>query len=72
METADIKTALDGASIGKQPEPRLYPFMEMVLAEVESINFETEGADRDRCGALIATLRLSAPIGKKSRRNFPS
>jgi hypothetical protein len=46
--------------------------MEMVLAEVESINFETEGADRDRCGALIATLRLSAPIGKKSRRNFPS
>ncbi len=55
METADIKTALDGASIGKQPEPGLYPFMEMVLAEVESINFEIEGADRDRCRGSIAT-----------------
>jgi hypothetical protein len=41
MKTVDIKTPLDGASIGKQPEPGLYPFMEMVPAEVESINFET-------------------------------
>jgi hypothetical protein len=29
--------------------------MEMALAEVESLKFETEGADRDRCGILIAT-----------------
>ena len=72
MGTADIKTAVDGASIGKQPEPGLYPFMEMVPAEVKSINFETEGADRDQCGVSIATLRLSALIGKKSRRDFPS
>jgi len=32
---------------------------------------ETEGADRDRCGVLIATLRLSAPRGRKLRRNNP-
>ena len=55
METADIKAALDGASIKKQPGAKLYPFMEMVLAEVESVKFETEGADRDRCGASITT-----------------
>jgi hypothetical protein len=29
--------------------------METVFAEVESVKFETEGADRDRCGVLIAT-----------------
>jgi hypothetical protein len=68
---ADIKTALDGASLEKQPGAELYPFMEMALAEVESVKFETstpitigvevrsqletEGADRDRCGVSIAT-----------------
>jgi len=55
METENIKTALDGTSIEKQPEAELYPFMEMALAEVESVKFETEGADRDRCGGSIAT-----------------
>ena len=29
--------------------------MEMVFAEVESVKFETEGADRDRCEASIVT-----------------
>ncbi len=33
----------------------LYPFMEVVFAEVESVKFETEGADHDRCEASIAT-----------------
>jgi hypothetical protein len=28
--------------------------MEMAVAEVESVKFETEGADRDRCEASIA------------------
>jgi hypothetical protein len=55
METVDIKVALDGASLEKQPGAELYPFMEMVLAEVKSVKFETEGADRDRCGVSIAT-----------------
>jgi hypothetical protein len=39
----------------KQPGAELYPFMEVAIAEVESVKFETEGADRDRCGVLIAT-----------------
>jgi hypothetical protein len=29
METANIKTALDGASIENNQEPSLHPFMEM-------------------------------------------
>jgi hypothetical protein len=45
--------------------------MEVVFAEVESVKFETEGADRDRCGISLATLRLSVPIGRKLRRNNP-
>jgi hypothetical protein len=55
IETADIKTALDGASLEKQPGAKLYPFMEMALIEVESVKFETEGADRDRYGSSIRT-----------------
>jgi hypothetical protein len=46
---------LIGASIEKQPGAKVYPFMEMALAEVESVKFETEGADRERCGVWIAT-----------------
>jgi hypothetical protein len=38
--------------------------------EVRS-GLETEGADRDQCGVSIATLRLSAPRGRKLRRNNP-
>jgi hypothetical protein len=34
-----------------------------ISVEVRS-QLETESADRDRCGATIATLRLSAPIGR--------
>jgi hypothetical protein len=52
METVDIKTAFDGASIEKQLGAELYPFIEMALAEVESVKFETEGADRDRCRTI--------------------
>ena len=55
IETENTKTELDGASIEKQPEAELYPFMEMVFAEVESVKFETEGADRDRYGSSIRT-----------------
>ena len=44
-----------GQTLEKQPGAELYPFIEMVFAEVESVKFETEGADRDRCRGLIAT-----------------
>jgi hypothetical protein len=44
-----------GQTLKKQPGAELYPFMEMVFAEVESVKFETEGADRNRCGASITT-----------------
>jgi hypothetical protein len=50
-----LKHHLIGASIEKQPGAKLYPFMETALAEVESVKFETEGADRDQCGSSIAT-----------------
>jgi hypothetical protein len=35
--------------------------MEMAFAEVESVKFETEGADRDRCrvGSQVETERAS-------------
>jgi hypothetical protein len=42
----------------------------VIGVEVRS-QFETERADRDRCGASITTLRLSALIGRKLRRNNP-
>ena len=65
METADIKAALDGASLEKQPGAELYPFMEMALAEVESVKFETEGADRDRCRTIWLKGKNCIGSGKK-------
>jgi hypothetical protein len=44
-----------GQTLKTQPGAELYPFMEMVFAEVESVKFETKGADRDRCRGSIAT-----------------
>jgi hypothetical protein len=65
METADIKTALDGASIEKQPGAELYPFMEMGLAEVESVKFETKDADRDRCRIIWIEEKNCIGSGRK-------
>jgi len=44
-----------GQTLKKQPGAELYPFMEMAFAEVESVKFETEGADHDRCRGSITT-----------------
>jgi hypothetical protein len=46
IKMADTKTQLDRASIEKQPETKLYPFMELVFAEVESVKFETPHRSR--------------------------
>jgi hypothetical protein len=50
-----------GQTLKKQPGAELYPFMEMAFAEVESVKFESEGADRDQCrvGSQVETERAS-------------
>jgi hypothetical protein len=52
-----------GQTLKKQPGAELYPFMEVAFAEVESVKFETEGADRDQCGVLIATRHRARRSG---------
>jgi hypothetical protein len=44
-----------GQALKNNQEWSLHPFMEMALAEVKLVQFETEGADRDRCRGSIAT-----------------
>jgi hypothetical protein len=42
METVNPEREVDGANIEKQPETELYPFIETVLTEVESVKLELE------------------------------
>jgi len=42
METVETEREVDGANIEKQPETELYPFIETVLTEVESVKLELE------------------------------
>jgi DNA repair exonuclease SbcCD ATPase subunit len=44
METANTKREIDEINIEKQPETELYPFIETVLTEVESVKLELEAA----------------------------
>jgi DNA repair exonuclease SbcCD ATPase subunit len=44
METANTKREIDEVNIEKQPETELYPFIETVLTEVESVKLELEAA----------------------------
>ena len=53
--------------------------MEMVFAEVESVKFETEGADRDRCrvGSQVETERadrseLEAELSELKHNSAPT
>ena len=42
IETAKTEREVDGANIEKQPDTELYPFIETVLTEVESVKLELE------------------------------
>jgi hypothetical protein len=42
METVKTEREVDGANIEKQPDTELYPFIETVLGEVESVKLELE------------------------------
>ncbi len=42
METVETEREVDGANIEKQPDTELYPFIETVLTEVESVKLELE------------------------------
>ena len=42
METVKTEREIDGANIEKQPDTELYPFIETVLTEVESVKLELE------------------------------
>jgi len=42
METVKTGIEVDGANIEKQPDTELYPFIETVLSEVESVKLELE------------------------------
>jgi hypothetical protein len=44
IETANTKKEINEANIEKQPETELYPFIETVLTEVESVKLELEAA----------------------------
>ena len=42
METVETEKEVDGVNIEKQPDTELYPFIETVLTEVESVKLELE------------------------------
>jgi hypothetical protein len=42
METVDTEREVDDVNIEKQPDTELYPFIETVLTEVESLKLELE------------------------------
>ena len=42
METVETEREVDGINIEKQPNTELYPFIETVLSEVESVKLELE------------------------------
>jgi chromosome segregation ATPase len=42
METVETEREVDGANIEKQPDTELYPFIETVISEVESVKLELE------------------------------
>jgi hypothetical protein len=42
IETVETEREVDGANIEKQPDTELYPFIETVLTEVESVKLELE------------------------------
>ena len=42
MEMVEAEREVDGANIEKQPDTELYPFIETVLTEVESVKLELE------------------------------
>ncbi len=42
METADTEREVDDVNVEKQPDTKLYPFIETVLTEVESLKLELE------------------------------
>jgi len=42
IETVNAETEVDGVDIEKQPDAELYPFIETVLTEVESVKLELE------------------------------
>src|SRR4028118_543954 len=44
METVEAERKVDEANIEKQPDTELYPFIETVLTEVESVKLELEAA----------------------------
>jgi hypothetical protein len=44
METETTKREINEVNIEKQPETELYPFIETVLTEVESVKLELEAA----------------------------
>jgi len=44
IKTANTQREIDEANIEKQPETELYPFIETVLTEVESVKLELEAA----------------------------
>ncbi len=44
IETANTKREIDEVNIEEQPEIELYPFIETVLTEVESVKLELEAA----------------------------
>lgn len=42
MEAVETERGVDGVNIEKQPDTELYPFIETVLSEVESVKLELE------------------------------
>jgi len=65
IETANTPREIDEANIEKPPEAELYPFIETVLTEVESVKLELE-AVRAENQLLQVTLRLRLKLSSSN------
>ena len=60
METVETEREVDGANIEKQPDTELYPFIETVLTEVESVKLELEAVRAENQLLQLEKINLQA------------
>ena len=87
MEMVDAERELDGANIEKQPDTELYPFIETVVTEVESLKLELEAvraenqllhmertdlqAEREELAQLREQLEIKRAEREENKKSAP-
>jgi hypothetical protein len=71
METVQTEREVDGANIEKQPATELYPFIETVLTEVESVKLELEAVRAENQLLQLGNSEVSQELASLRERLEP-